>query len=213
MNRDDLAGLRRDYSGKELTKSVVDPDPIVQFSTWLDEALNSEITDANAMIVSTVDADCRPSSRVVLLKGLDDRGFVFFTNYKSRKGADLDNDPNISLTFFWPQLQRQVHISGSAEKTSQRESETYFKSRPLDSQIGAWASHQSSVIESRAALETRFREIRERFGDDVPLPPFWGGYRVIPMQIEFWQGRASRLHDRIVYKRENGTWTIERLSP
>jgi pyridoxamine 5'-phosphate oxidase len=213
MNRDDLADLRRDYSGKELTKAVVDPDPIAQFSTWLDEALNSEITDANAMIVSTVDVNCRPSSRVVLLKGLDDRGFVFFTNYESRKGADLANDPNISLTFFWPQLQRQVHVSGIAEKTSRQESETYFKSRPLDSQIGAWASHQSTVIESRETLEMSFQEIRERFGDDVPLPPFWGGYRVTPSQLEFWQGRASRLHDRIVYKRENGAWTIERLSP
>jgi pyridoxamine 5'-phosphate oxidase len=213
MNRDDLAGLRRDYSGKELTKSVVNPDPIVQFSTWLDEALSSEITDANAMVVSTVNAGCRPSSRVVLLKGLDDRGFVFFTNYESRKGADLADDPNISLTFFWPQLQRQVHVSGIAEKISQQESETYFKSRPLDSQIGAWASHQSSVIESRAALEKSFEEIRKRFGDGVPLPPFWGGYRVMPSKIEFWQGRASRLHDRIVYTREKGTWTIERLSP
>jgi pyridoxamine 5'-phosphate oxidase len=213
MNRKDLADLRRDYSGKELTRSVVDPDPFTQFSIWLDEALSSEITDANAMVVSTVDADCHPSSRVVLLKGLDDRGFVFFTNYESRKGVDLANNQNISLTFFWPQLQRQVHVAGVAEKTSQQESETYFKSRPLDSQIGAWASHQSSVIESRAALEARFQEIRERFGEDVPLPPFWGGYRVKAGQIEFWQGRASRLHDRIVYKRANGAWTIERLSP
>ena len=213
MNRNDLADLRRDYSGKELSRSVVDRDPFTQFSIWLDQALSSEITDANAMVVSTVDADCRPSSRVVLLKGLDDRGFVFFTNYESRKGADLAYDPHISLTFFWPQLQRQVHVLGVAKKVSEQESEAYFKSRPLDSQIGAWASNQSSVIESRAALVARFQEIRERFGNDVPLPPFWGGYRVTPAQIEFWQGRASRLHDRIVYRLVDGQWIIERLSP
>ena len=213
MNRSDLADLRRDYAGKELTRSTVDADPLVQFNKWLDEALNSEITDANAMLLSTVDADCRPSSRVVLLKGLDDRGFIFFTNYESKKATDLAKNANASLTFFWPQLQRQVHVSGTAEAVSTTESAAYFKTRPYDSQIGAWASHQSSVIESRAALEEKFEEMRMKFRQDVPLPPFWGGYRVTPIQIEFWQGRASRLHDRIRYVRAERGWTLERLSP
>jgi pyridoxamine 5'-phosphate oxidase len=213
MNRDDLAELRRDYAGKALTKALVDADPIVQFNKWLDEALSSEITDANAMLLTTVDAECRPSSRVVLLKGLSENGFVFFTNYESKKAADLAKNQNVSLTFFWPQLQRQVHISGTAEMISAAESASYFKSRPYDSQIGAWASHQSSVIESRAALEARFDEMRAKYSEDVPLPPFWGGYRVEPTQIEFWQGRASRLHDRIVYRLAGHDWRIERLSP
>jgi pyridoxamine 5'-phosphate oxidase len=213
MNRSDLADLRRDYAGKELTKASVDEDPFVQFSKWLDEALTSEITDANAMLLSTVDAECRPSSRVVLLKGLDDSGFVFFTNYESRKAADLSKNANVSLTFFWPQLQRQVHVAGTAETVSTAESAAYFKTRPRDSQIGAWASHQSTVIESRADLEAKFVTMRERFPDEVPLPPFWGGYRVTPTQIEFWQGRASRLHDRIVYRSSDPDWVIQRLSP
>jgi pyridoxamine 5'-phosphate oxidase len=213
MNTSDLANLRRDYAGKELTKASVESDPYVQFTKWLDEALTSEIIDANAMLLSTVDADCRPSSRVVLLKGVDDRGFVFFTNYESKKAADLAKNPKASLTFFWPQLQRQVHISGTAETIPTSESAAYFKTRPYDSQIGAWASHQSSVIESRAALEAKFETMRERFRAEVPLPPFWGGYRVTPNQIEFWQGRASRLHDRIVYRLLGSHWLTERLSP
>lgn len=213
MNRDDLANLRRDYAGKELTKASVDPDPFLQFSNWLNEALNSEITDANAMLISTVDVECRPSSRVVLLKGLDHRGFVFFTNYESKKAMDLAKNPNVSITFFWPQLQRQVHIAGMAETVTTAESAAYFKTRPYDSQIGAWASHQSSVIESRSTLEAKFEEMRMKFCEDVPLPPYWGGYRITPTQIEFWQGRASRLHDRIVYRLLHDAWVIERLSP
>ena len=213
MNRTDLANLRRDYAGKELTKAAVDRDPFVQFSMWLEEALKSEITDANAMTVATVDPECRPSNRVVLLKGLDERGFVFFTNYESKKGHDLAANPNVSLSFFWPQLQRQVIVYGTAGKTSSGESESYFKTRPYQSRIAAWASQQSSVIGTRADLEAAFDEMSERFGDDVPLPPFWGGYRVIPDRIEFWQGRANRLHDRLVYALTGGTWVIERLSP
>ena len=213
MNKIELADLRRDYSGQPLTKSSVDRDPFVQFGKWFDEALKSEIIDANAMLLSSVDADCRPSSRVVLLKEVDESGFVFFTNYESKKGSHISNNPNVSLTFFWPQLQRQVHVSGTAKKVSAHESETYFKSRPYDSQIGAWASHQSAPIESRAALESKFDEMRERFKEDVPLPPFWGGFRVTPSRLEFWQGRASRLHDRLQYRLSEGQWAIERLSP
>ena len=213
MNRTDLAALRRDYAGKPLTKTAVDADPFVQFERWLDEALSAEITDANAMTIATVDADCRPSSRVVLLKGFNDSGFVFFTNYESKKGSDLAANPHVSLSFFWPQLHRQVIISGTAEKISDEESETYFRSRPYDSRLAAWASEQSSVTGSRAELETKFEEIRQQFGDDVPLPPFWGGFRVIPSRIEFWQGRASRLHDRLVYRFIDDRWLIERLSP
>ena len=213
MNRTDLADLRRDYAGKALTKDSVASDPLIQFNTWLDEALNTEITDANAMTVATVDADCRPSSRVVLLKGLDEQGFVFFTNYDSKKGSDLAANPNVSLSFFWPQLQRQVIISGTAEKISVDVSAAYFRTRPVDSQIAAWASDQSSPLDSRAALDAKFQEMRKKFGDNIPLPPFWGGYRVLPERIEFWQGRASRLHDRIVYQLVDGRWIIERLSP
>jgi pyridoxamine 5'-phosphate oxidase len=213
MNNIDLANLRRDYAGKELTKSLVDRDPFSQFTVWLEEALNSEIIDASAMTLATVDAAGRPANRVVLLKGLDDRGLVFFTNYESKKGADLAQNPNVSLSFFWPELQRQVIISGTATKIAAEESAAYWQTRPADSQIGAWASHQSSVIESRAFLEAKFNEMREKFGKDIPLPPFWGGYRVAPDQIEFWQGRASRLHDRIVYRLAGEAWIIERLSP
>ena len=213
MNRADLASLRRDYAGKELTKELVNSDPIVQFGTWLDEALSAEITDANAMTISTVDAECRPLNRVVLLKGFDEHGFVFFTNYESKKGSDLAANPNVSLSFFWPQLQRQVIIAGQAAKVSADESAAYFSMRPYESQIGAWASKQSSVIESRSTLDAKFNAIREKFATDVPLPPFWGGFRVAARRIEFWQGRESRLHDRILYRFDSGGWIVERLSP
>jgi pyridoxamine 5'-phosphate oxidase len=213
MNKTDLANLRRDYAGKPLAKKDVDRDPFVLFGVWMQEALDSEILDASAMTLSTVDSDCRPSARVVLLKGFDEGGFVFFTNYVSRKSADLAANQNAALSFFWPELHRQVMIQGQAQRTSAEESEAYFKTRPIDSQVGAWASQQSSVIESRAALEAKFDEMRGRFGTDVPLPPFWGGFRVEPERFEFWQGRMSRLHDRILYRLVEGNWVIERLSP
>jgi pyridoxamine 5'-phosphate oxidase len=213
MNKVDLASLRRDYAGKPLSKASVDPDPFIQFGVWLDEALHSEIIDANAMTLATVDNECRPSARIVLLKGFDERGFVFFTNYGSRKATDLSTNPNASLSFFWPQIHRQVMIYGIAEKTSQEESENYFKTRPYDSKIGAWASQQSSTVESRSVLEEKFAELRSEYPDEVPLPPFWGGFRVIPNRFEFWQGRASRLHDRILYQLVDDGWIIDRLSP
>jgi len=213
MNKADLASLRRDYSGKELSKASVDPNPFTQFGGWLDEALNSEIIDANAMTLATVDAMSRPSARVVLLKGFDERGFVFFTNYGSRKAVDLATNPNACLSFFWPQIHRQAMVYGLAEKTSYEESESYFRTRPYDSKIGALASNQSSIIESRSTLEEKFTELRSQYPDEVPLPSFWGGFRVVPNRFEFWQGRASRLHDRIVYRLVEGSWIIERLAP
>ena len=214
MNNKHLANLRRDYSSQELLESTLPADPFAQFSTWMDEAINSEVLDANAMTVSTVDADGRPSSRIVLLKGFDHSGFVFFTNYESKKAADLDSNPNLALHFFWPDLQRQVSISGTAAKTPREESEVYFASRPVDSQIGAWASKQSTFLANRKELEDRVAEIRTRFaGKEIPCPPFWGGFRVTPSRFEFWQGGASRLHDRIVYELTDDLWRIFRVSP
>ena len=214
MENKQLANLRRDYSLRELLELTLRTDPFAQFSAWMDEALNSEVLDANAMTVSTVDADGRPSSRIVLLKGFDHSGFVFFTNYTSKKASDLESNSNISLHFFWPDLQRQVSISGTAAKTPREESEVYFASRPVDSQIGAWASKQSTVLANRKELEDRVAEVRTRFErKEIPCPPFWGGFRVTPSRFEFWQGGASRLHDRIVYDLKNGAWEIVRLSP
>jgi pyridoxamine 5'-phosphate oxidase len=210
----ELADLRRDYSLRELSKSSVDPNPIEQFSVWMTEALDSAVLEPTAMTASTVDADEKPSARVVLLKGFDNEGFVFFTNYESRKGSNLAANPNISLHFFWPDLERQIIVNGTAEKVARDRSEAYFASRPLGSQIGAWASKQSSVLENREELEQRVAEVRDRFaGGEIPCPPFWGGYRVTPTRVEFWQGRKSRLHDRIVYEYNDGSWTISRLSP
>ena len=214
MNNTDLANLRRDYSSQELSENSIAADPFAQFSKWMDEALNSKVLDANAMTASTVDAEGRPSLRVVLLKGFDRTGFVFFTNYESKKAADLDSNPNIALHFFWPDLQRQVAISGSAVKIAREQSEAYFASRSTDSQIGAWASKQSSRLTNRKELEDRVAEIEKQFdGNEIPCPPFWGGFRVIPERFEFWQGGASRLHDRICYTLAGDDWKIVRLSP
>ena len=210
----ELADLRREYSRHGLSENSVDADPFAQFSAWMNEALNSEIIEPTAMTASTVDAAGRPSSRVVLLKGIDAQGFVFFTNYDSKKASDLDINPNISLHFFWPDLERQVIISGTTAKTSREESEEYFAKRPVESQIGAWASKQSSVLQTRKELEDGVAEIGQRFaGQEIPCPPFWGGFRVTPESFEFWQGRASRLHDRICYTRNGNAWMISRLSP
>ncbi len=214
MERRELADLRREFASHELSEDSVAADPYAQFTLWFDEALRAEVLDPNAMTVATASADGRPSARVVLLKAYDADGFVFFTNYGSRKARDLDENANAMLLFYWPQLDRQAMISGTVERTSREESETYFLSRPVESRLGAWASQQSTVIESREVLEQRVVELREKYGEDVPLPPFWGGFRVRPERFEFWQGRQSRLHDRIEYRRASGAeWQIVRLSP
>jgi pyridoxamine 5'-phosphate oxidase len=212
MDKKELAEIRREYSREELSESSVASDPFVQFSNWFDEYVASGPLEPSAFTVSTVGSDGAPSSRVVLLKGFDDRGFVFFTNYQSKKARDIQAEPRVAIHFFWPELERQIEITGRAEKTSREESETYFASRPLDSQLGAWASKQSSTLESRDELAKRFAEMQGRFDGDVPCPDFWGGFRVVPTRFEFWQGRPNRLHDRICYIKTDG-WTITRLYP
>jgi len=192
----------------------VDRDPFVQFTAWMNEALAAEVSEPTAMTLATVDADHRPSARIVLLKGFDEGGFVFYTNYESKKGVNLLANPNAALHFFWPDLERQVEITGTVVKTSPEESEEYFRSRPFESRIGAWASKQSEAIESRKTLEKSFGDLLAKYADgEVPLPPFWGGFRLTPVNFEFWQGRESRLHDRICYERQNDGWNIFRRSP
>jgi pyridoxamine 5'-phosphate oxidase len=211
----ELSKLRSEYSKNELTEPNVSADPIEQFSKWFADALAVDPTNANAMILSTTDASAKPSARVLLLRGADVKGFTFFTNYTSRKAREMDANSRAAMLFFWASLERQVRIEGTVEKTSREESEAYFHSRPRASQISAWASHQSGVIESRDVLEKRWRELELRFADGpVPLPDFWGGYRLVPDSIEFWQGRPSRLHDRLLYTPQaDGSWKIERLEP
>jgi len=211
----DVASLRRSATGFALDREDLNDDPIVQFEDWFRYACETVPMDPNAVALSTVDSEQRPSSRTVLLKWFDESGFVFFTNYESRKAAEIEANPNVSLLFFWSEAARQVKIRGKAEKIPTAESLKYFLSRPRGSQIGAWVSAQSSVISSRSLLESKFQEIKQKFRDkDVTLPSFWGGYRVVPDQVEFWQGRRNRLHDRFEYtKQEDGSWTIERLAP
>lgn len=211
-----IADLRREYARARLDEADVSHDPFVEFARWFAEAQEAQVPDPNAMTLATATADGSPSARVVLLKAFDERGFVFFTDYRSRKGAELEANPRAALVFYWAELDRQVRITGGVALATREESERYFKSRPLGSRLGAWASHQSRVIPGRAALEADLHEIEQRFENgDVPLPVHWGGYRVVPDAIEFWQGRESRLHDRIRYVRESGGrgWRVERLSP
>lgn len=212
-----LADLRQEYARAELTRDHVADDPIDQFENWFDEVLDSEVEEPNAMTLSTAAPDGTPSARIVLLKGLDARGFHFYTNYDSRKGTELGQNPHAALTFLWKPLERQVRVEGSVERMPGEESTEYFHSRPRGAQLGAWASPQSRVIESRAALEQNLAEVEAEYGDhdDVPRPTHWGGYVVRPQQVEFWQGRPNRLHDRLRYRRTDpdDSWALERLAP
>jgi pyridoxamine 5'-phosphate oxidase len=210
-----ISERRKDYNLFNLRETGVDPDPICQFERWFDEATQSDIPEPNAMTLATATPDGRPSARVVLLRGVDERGFVFFTNYDSRKGRELDVNPFAALVLFWHELERQVRVEGSVQRVSADESDSYFHSRPASSRIGAWASPQSEVIESRELLENRCRELEKGFeGGAIPRPPNWGGFRLVPETIEFWQGRLSRLHDRLRYSRRGQSeWLIERLAP
>jgi len=207
--------LRKEFKRGVLDEREVERNPFDQFNTWFKEAIASEIPEVNAMTLATASNSGRPSARTVLLKQYDDKGFVFFSNYESAKAKEIDENPFAALLFFWEPLERQVRITGRVEKTTVAESFEYFRSRPIDSQLGAWASQQSSVISARSLLEKAFGEMLEKFKNGhIPLPPFWGGYRVLPDEFEFWQGRASRLHDRIQYKGQSGKeWKIARLSP
>jgi pyridoxamine 5'-phosphate oxidase len=216
MDEVELARLRRDYEAVGLVESDLPADPLVLFHTWLDAASVAALAEVNAMVVSTVGADGRPSSRMVLCKVADARGFVFFTNYDSRKGTEAAEHPHVSLLFPWHPLGRQVRVEGTAAAVDPAESQVYFATRPRGAQVSAWASAQSSVVPDRAALEQRIIEVeREYDGRDIPCPPHWGGIRVVPEVIEFWQGRRDRLHDRLVYRRGSASvpWTVVRLSP
>ncbi|RXK47592.1 pyridoxamine 5'-phosphate oxidase [Aquirufa rosea] len=208
-----LAALRENYQKGELVESTVHPNPLEQFKIWFKEAQNAELPEPNAMFLSTLGKDMRPSGRIVLLKYVD-RGFSFFTNYFSRKGGDLAHHPQASITFFWGELERQVRIEGHVEKVDEKLSKDYFQSRPRASQIGAWVSEQSTKIPNREFLEERYQALEKQFeGKDIPKPEHWGGYELIPHYMEFWQGRPSRLHDRVVYELIDGQWDRYRIAP
>jgi pyridoxamine 5'-phosphate oxidase len=211
----DLTGLRNEYAAHGLRRADLHSDPLQQFGAWFAAALAADIRDVNAMSLATATPDGKPSVRIVLLKGFDERGFAFFTNYDSAKAHELDANPHAALVFYWVQLQRQIRISGAVEKTSREDSAAYFHSRPIGSQLGAWVSKQSEAIDARQVLDARLTEMTERYEKgDIPLPPHWGGYRVKPDRFEFWQGRPNRLHDRFRYSRQaDGTWLIDRLAP
>jgi len=210
-----LAEIRKEYSKATLDFTNVATDPIHQFTKWFDEAINAKVLEPNAMSLATVSNDNRPSCRIVLLKGIEENKFLFYTNYQSHKGKELENNPVCALTFFWPELERQVRIEGVAGRVGENQSMEYFQSRPLGAQVSAWASPQSSIIENRTILEERVKQIEKRFeGNKVlPRPHQWGGYAVEPHMIEFWQGRENRLHDRLEYVRVEGSWKIHRLAP
>ncbi|MAQ53018.1 MAG: pyridoxamine 5'-phosphate oxidase [Pseudomonas sp.] len=209
-----IADLRRDYTRDGLTETQAPAEPFALFGEWFAQAVEVESTEANAMMLATVDGEGQPHLRTLLLKGFDERGFVFFTNYQSAKGQQLANSPAAAMTFWWHDLERQVRIEGQVEQTSAEESDAYFHSRPAGSRLGAWASPQSQVIDSREGLEQRLGAVQQQYADtDAPRPPHWGGYRLVPTLVEFWQGRPSRLHDRLCYRLVEGSWVRERLAP
>ncbi|HYC42278.1 MAG TPA: pyridoxamine 5'-phosphate oxidase [Noviherbaspirillum sp.] len=209
-----IADLRRDYSRASLSESDVHPNPIEQFLKWFDEAIAAQVPEANAMTVSTATADGRPSSRILLIKDVDQRGLTFFTNYESRKGRELDSNPFAAILFYWIELERQVRIEGRVERITDAENDAYFNSRPVKSRLGAIASAQSRPVASREVLEARVQEVEKQYGDNPVRPTHWGGYRLVPDYLEFWQGRPSRLHDRIAYVRQaDGSWQVQRLQP
>jgi pyridoxamine 5'-phosphate oxidase len=209
-----LAELRKEYTKGGLNERDLRPNPFEQFQLWLDQAIAAELKEPNAMCLATADADGFPSARMVLLKGVDERGFTFYTNYESRKGEELEENPHAALVFYWAELERQVRIAGAVEKVTREETEAYFATRPRESQLGAWVSEQSAVISGRKTLEEQTVALEKWYeGLEIPAPPNWGGYRVKPDEIEFWQGRPGRLHDRLRYGLEEGKWLVERLAP
>lgn len=210
----DISELRAEYRKAALNRDTLHEDPMDQFKQWFHEAREAQVKEPNAMILATVDPEGQPWTRTVLVKKLDDRGLIFFTNFESRKAAQIATNARVSVLFLWLDLERQVSINGSAEKISTGEAMAYFVTRPIGSRLGAWSSKQSSVIGSRSLLEAKLSEMRRKFADgQIPLPSFWGGYRIVPSSYEFWQGRRSRLHDRFLYAREGDDWRIDRLQP
>ncbi|MDF2436223.1 MAG: Pyridoxine 5-phosphate oxidase [Bacteroidota bacterium] len=206
--------LRHDFSKQSLTESDAHSNPIDQFSQWFHEAVDAKVNEPNAMTLCTVSAECKPSARILLLRNFNEKGFVFYTNYKSRKGEEIEMNQNAALLFFWPELERQVRIEGIIEKQSKEESDLYFNSRPRTSKLGAWTSPQSKVIRDRKMLDEAYGKFDKEYpGENVPRPEHWGGYVLKPQRIEFWQGRPSRLHDRLLFTNENDNWKIERLAP